>query len=442
MTSIVKYNRDQSLSLMRISEEFFKSGIFPNVKNAAGAFAIIHYGYELGVPPMASLQTMSIVKGKVCMSAAAMLTLAQSKGVTYDILKEDETKCEIKFAKDDKVYMSSFTIQEAKQAGLIKEESAWEKYPKDLLFCRAVTRGLRRICPEAVLGLYSPEELSSLKEEVKVVSTPESKVEPSTEDEVITGQEVAEPSGGDKLLVGKNYGYTGASNKDGLTGQEVIGQEGKGVSEQDVKDTFKESGIEGGEAYTTASDDPASNKEDMITDPQIKAIRTILSSKGIDAFYINFKYYLKRINLLKNVDTIKSMTKNAASELLSDIDGHLVSFFTLGEYHEEMKRVFNFLAKGTKVKILMTLTYFVKDIDSLPKKITEDLSDEYANNYFELFLKAIANQNDGKLPVEHWGGKEDGVLPHLVDKNSPVAMGASIDEHFSEKEKVKPEFGF
>ena len=439
MTEITKYENPNQL--LATAELLFRSGMFPAAKNPAGVFCIIEYGHELGLPPVVALQNICVVKGRLCMSGQSMLAIAIKNGVSFKILEETKEKCTIDFKRGDIEYTSTFTIEDADKVTInadgkkLSEKDNWVNYRQEMLKWRAVSKGLRVIAPDFISGLYMPEEITSIRED-KVVDkpTPESTPEPTAEDKGVTEQDVKDVFEHDprRDVVGnltdktpKQKAYKETSTKDNRQASDEVWR---------------------GKAYPAGSEKSIAG-EDKITDPQIKAIRTILFSKGIDAFYMNFKKYLKRVDLLKNVDTIKSMTKNAASELLSDIDGHLVSFFTLGEYHEEMKRVFNFLAKGTKVKILMTLTYFVKDIDSLPKKITEDLSDEYANNYFELFLKAIANQNDGKLPVEHRGDKEDGVLPPLTEEPSKDnknyrESGYTPPAEEPPKEKSDPEFGF
>lgn len=145
--------------LITVSNALFKSGLFPNVKNAFGAYAIVQYGAELGIGPMTALQTMAIVSGKVCMGAQMMLSLALKSGVTHKILKDDNNECQIHFRRGEIEFTSSFSIAEAKQAGIYRDQSGWTKYPRDMLYWRTVTRGLRRVCPDVITGLYAKEEL-------------------------------------------------------------------------------------------------------------------------------------------------------------------------------------------------------------------------------------------------------------------------------------------
>ncbi len=150
----------QAHSLIKVAEALFKSQLFPNVKNAYGAYAIVEYGAELEIPPMTSLQTMSIISGKICMAAQMMLTLALKKGVSYKVITDSDKEVSVTFSRQGfESYTSSFSIEEAKRAGIFKAQGGWEKWPRDMCFWRAVTRGLRRIAPDIVLGLYAIEEL-------------------------------------------------------------------------------------------------------------------------------------------------------------------------------------------------------------------------------------------------------------------------------------------
>ncbi len=157
--AIEKYE-SRELSLIKVADVLFKSQLFPNARNSYGAYAIVQYGSELEIPPMTALQTMSIISGKICMAAQMMLTLALKRGVEYKITVDSDKEVVVIFSrKGFESYTSSFSIEEAKRAGIFKAQGGWEKWPRDMCFWRAVTRGLRRIAPDVILGLYAIEEI-------------------------------------------------------------------------------------------------------------------------------------------------------------------------------------------------------------------------------------------------------------------------------------------
>lgn len=152
---------DPQVSLQRkdVATGLFKSGLFPNAKNEYGAYAIVQYGAELGLAPMVSLQNINVISGKLACNGQVMLSLAISRGVVFQVLEESAEKCSIKFSRGPIQYISHFTMNDAKEAGLTGKDN-WNKWKRDMLFWRAVAKGVRRIAPEAVMGLYTADELT------------------------------------------------------------------------------------------------------------------------------------------------------------------------------------------------------------------------------------------------------------------------------------------
>jgi len=148
-------------NLSEISKMLLDSGMWPKLKpnGVPGIFAIIEYGRELGIPPVAALNTIVIVSGRLTMEAKAMLAVAnQRAGVTWEVESTDKG-CAITFSRPGfkSSLKSVFNEADAKAAGLLQKDN-WKAYPKDMYFARAAARGVRQIAPDAVLGLYLPEE--------------------------------------------------------------------------------------------------------------------------------------------------------------------------------------------------------------------------------------------------------------------------------------------
>lgn len=158
--AVVKHDPNVSLSLQKVADGLFKSGMFPNAKNVFGAFAIVEYGHELGIPPMMALKNINIISGQLACNAQLMLSMAMSRGVTYKVIKETDKGAEIIFKRGDAEYTATFTEEDAKAAGLTGKDN-WKKYARDMYFWRATAKGIRRIAPDAVLGLYTKDEISN-----------------------------------------------------------------------------------------------------------------------------------------------------------------------------------------------------------------------------------------------------------------------------------------
>jgi len=118
----------------------------------------VQYGAELGYGPMVSLQNISIIQGKPACDAKFLLALMLNDGWRYKAKQSDEKACVLEFQRGEEKHEISYSIEEAKQAGLTTKDN-WKKYPADMLFSRCVSRAHRRISPQTALGLYTVEEM-------------------------------------------------------------------------------------------------------------------------------------------------------------------------------------------------------------------------------------------------------------------------------------------
>lgn len=171
--------------LARLSAMISSSHMSKDVRNAAQAAYLIQAGAELGLPPIASVQQLVMVKGKVTMSAQAWAALIKRSGkYNYTVQKHTEKGCRLQFFErwgDEwkAVGESTFTIDDAKRAGLLKN-NIWHQYPKAMLFARALTAGARIYCPDVSMAAYTSEELGGEVIDASVVYEP-ARAEPAPE---------------------------------------------------------------------------------------------------------------------------------------------------------------------------------------------------------------------------------------------------------------------
>jgi hypothetical protein len=168
MTEEIVKHQDASVAipsaqnLRMLAQDLLNSGLFPNIKNVAGAITVIEYGKELGIPPVAALQTMSIVNGRLCLEAKAIMAVFQNHGGKIKILERSKTVARIELSKEgQESYVHEYTMEQAKTEKLAGKDN-WLKMPETMLFWRAVATGIRLFDPGAIFGLYSREELADL----------------------------------------------------------------------------------------------------------------------------------------------------------------------------------------------------------------------------------------------------------------------------------------
>jgi len=158
----------------------FKSGLFPDCKSPIEAVMKIVAGRELGIPALMSLQKLYIVNGRMGLAGEVAVVLLQR--AHYEIShkydnRDNPTACEVTLTHPQKgAFTWRFTMADAKRAGLVKPNSAWEKFPQDLLYYRALMSAARKFAPEALGGIgYTPEELQSI-----IIEPVESSVKPAS----------------------------------------------------------------------------------------------------------------------------------------------------------------------------------------------------------------------------------------------------------------------
>lgn len=145
--------------IMSIGKAFAESGMFADTKLAAQAIVKIQAGQEIGIPPFASMTGIHIIQGKPTIGAGLIASRVKGSGkYDYKVVTQDESKCVIDFYQaKEKIGTSTFTIEDAKKAGT----KNLDKFPKNMLFARAISNGVKWFCPDVFSGLvYVPEEMS------------------------------------------------------------------------------------------------------------------------------------------------------------------------------------------------------------------------------------------------------------------------------------------
>jgi len=150
--------------VMSIGDVLAKSGFFTDARGAAQAVVKVLAGRELGFGPVASMTGIYVVKGHVTLSANLIAAAIKRSGrYNYRVIEHTDVKCVIDFYEaKDKVGQSSFTMDEANAAGLSNGEN-WRKYPRNMLFARAMSNGAKWHCADVFGGgVYTPDEMGSL----------------------------------------------------------------------------------------------------------------------------------------------------------------------------------------------------------------------------------------------------------------------------------------
>lgn len=150
-------------ALIRVGGMLARSGFFADAREEAQAVTKILYGQELGLGPVASLMGIEVVEGKLSVKPATIAALIQRSGrFSYRERLLTGEACEVEFYEGPRLLgVASFSLDDARRAGLV-EKSNWRRYPKAMLWARAMSEGARHYCPSLFQGAVSmPEEFAS-----------------------------------------------------------------------------------------------------------------------------------------------------------------------------------------------------------------------------------------------------------------------------------------
>lgn len=147
--------------IMEIGKTFAESGMFPDISKAAQAMVKIVAGQEIGIQPFAAMNGIHIIKGKTTIGAGIIASRVKGSGkYDYTVNQLDDKACNIDFFEGKKkIGNSTFTIEDAKKA----VTQNIEKFPRNMLFARAISNGVKWYCPDVFSGpVYVPEEMETI----------------------------------------------------------------------------------------------------------------------------------------------------------------------------------------------------------------------------------------------------------------------------------------
>jgi len=145
------------------------SKMYRNIGDDAAVMTIMLSARELGISPMTAINGgLNIIQGRVEISARMMNALIRRAGHSIQCIESSDNVCRLKGKRRDTgdEEEASFSIEEAKRAGLIKPGGGWTKYPSDMLYARALSRLARRLFSDVIGCAYVEGEIIDAKVEV------------------------------------------------------------------------------------------------------------------------------------------------------------------------------------------------------------------------------------------------------------------------------------
>jgi hypothetical protein len=120
----------------------------------------MQWGAELGLKPLQAVQSIAVINGRPAMWGDALMALVRSSPVCEFIIEEDDGKtatCRVK-RRGEPEQSRTFSIEDAKAAGLAGKSGPWTQYPKRMRQLRARAFALRDVFADVLRGMAMAEE--------------------------------------------------------------------------------------------------------------------------------------------------------------------------------------------------------------------------------------------------------------------------------------------
>lgn len=164
VAAIVPTSMDEAY---RLAKAVCMAGMAPKgLDTPEKAMIAIMHGMEIGLAPMTALQRIAVVNGRPTIWGDGAMSLVRGSGacewITESVEGKDDARvaiCEAKRRGDPKSIRRTFSVADAKKAGLWGKQGPWTQYADRMLQMRARAFCLRDGFADVLGGLYLKEEL-------------------------------------------------------------------------------------------------------------------------------------------------------------------------------------------------------------------------------------------------------------------------------------------
>lgn len=158
---------------MEVAGMLAKSTIVPKEfqNNAGNVYVACQWGAELGLKPMQAMQSIAVINGRPSIWGDASLAMVRSSAVCEYVREHLDGEgdgmvavCQAK-RRGDAEHVQTFSVGDAKKAGLWSKQGPWTQYPKRMLQMRARAFALRDVFPDVLRGMPIAEEVRDIAPE-------------------------------------------------------------------------------------------------------------------------------------------------------------------------------------------------------------------------------------------------------------------------------------
>lgn len=127
----------------------------------ANCLIAMQWGMELGLKPLQALQNLAVINGRPALWGDAVIAIVRGSPLCEYVNESDDGEtatCRVK-RKGEPEQVRTFSMDDAKKAGLTGKQGPWTSYPKRMRQMRARAFALRDVFPDVLRGMPVAEEL-------------------------------------------------------------------------------------------------------------------------------------------------------------------------------------------------------------------------------------------------------------------------------------------
>lgn len=124
----------------------------------------MQWGAELGLKPLQALQNIAIINGRPALWGDAVIALVRNSPLCEYVTESDDghaATCRVK-RRGEAEETRTFSMDDAKTAGLLGKAGPWTQYPKRMRQMRSRAFALRDVFPDVLRGMAIAEEIMDI----------------------------------------------------------------------------------------------------------------------------------------------------------------------------------------------------------------------------------------------------------------------------------------
>ena len=121
----------------------------------------MQWGAEVGLKPLQALQNLAVINGRPALWGDSVIAIVRASPLCEYVIETDDghtATCKVK-RRGEPEQVRTFSVDDARSAGLAGKQGPWTQFPKRMRQMRARAFALRDVFPDVLRGLPVAEEV-------------------------------------------------------------------------------------------------------------------------------------------------------------------------------------------------------------------------------------------------------------------------------------------